>query len=461
MAEMEAKQFSLKDAIVTGLKLREKEKYDEAEKLFRQITEQLPDQAAAWLGLGQTLLDKSEASDAIIAFEHAMKSMPATGAMHHALGSAKLLVGRTYEAEAHYREAIEREPTRTEYYFNYSRTKRFTESDGVHVMIEERLNTDELQQQDRCNLHFAAGKIFDDIGLYNKAFDHFCRANEAKDADFDVQNWRELVDSSITLFDRPMLERIRAQPRSTIEVVFIVGMPRSGTTLVEQILSSHSEVFGAGELTDLNVISEELVKHAGNMKMFPHCIPDVDPTTILGLGNYYMQRIAEMTDSQVRFYCDKSPNNFVFVGLMHALFPNVRVIHCRRHPLDTLFSCYMTNFKSGQEYSYSFDNLAEYYHGYHRMMNHWQEVTGIPILAVDYESVVADQQSESRRMIEFLGLNWEDGCLQFQKNARVVKTASNWQVRQPIYRNAIDRWKHYSKHLQPLSKALNQRGIDV
>ena len=458
---MEAKQLNLKDAIAIGQELREKQNYKEAERLFRQIVEQRPDQAAGWIGLGQVLLDKLEASDAIIAFEHAMKITPASGNLHYALGSAKSLIGRTYEAEAHYRHAIELDPGQAEYYLVYSRSKKFTELDGIHLRIEELLNTPGLQQQDRCYLHFAAGKIYNDIGFYDKAFHHLYKGNGAKGAVFDVEAWRKLVASSLDLFDRATLKRLRAQPRSTIEIVFIVGMPRSGTTLVEQILSSHSEVFGAGELEDLNVISGELVKHTGNATPFPHCLLEVDPSITLGLGNYYMQRITKMANSPVRFCCDKSPNNFFFIGLMHVLFPNVRIIHCRRHPLDTLFSCYMTNFASGQEYSYSLDNLAEYYYGYHQMMNHWRDVSEIPILDVDYESVITDQQSESRRMVEFLGLNWENTCLQFQKNSRAVNTASNWQVRQPIYRHASGRWKNYSEHLQPLSEKLKLLGIEI
>ena len=271
---------------------------------------------------------------------------------------------------------------------------------------------------------------------------------------FDPVAWLGLVDDICDVFDQDMLKTLRVAHRESIELVFIVGLPRSGTTLVEQILSSHSAVFGAGELPDMGAISEDLMKRSPGVP-FPQCVEGVAPEVLVGLGNHYMDRISQGVEKRAHFFCDKAPQNFLFIGLMHLLFPNVRVVHCRRDPMDTMLSCYINDYNSGQEFTYSLDNLCHYYGGYQRLMDHWHRVSGIPILDVEYASMVSDQERQTRRVLNFLGLPWEDQCLEFQNTARAVATASNWQVRQPIYQSSVGRWRHYEKHLQSLKQQLS------
>jgi len=456
--------FKLKDAIAKGRELRNAGQLDEAYRVFEQISRQVPHRAAGWIGMGQISLDQFKAGEAVIALERAMNAGGPTAELQHALGSAKSLLGRMPEAKTHYDEALKLKPRNADFYHNYVRIKKFSKDDTIQEEIEAFLAEPDLSDKERCHLHFAAGKVYDDLRQFDDAFDHFRRGNEFKHASFDRAQWTGLIDRIIEFFDAPTIERIRAQARPTKSLVFIVGMPRSGTTLIEQILSSHSQVFGAGELPDLNAISGELVKLTGAVNRFPECLANVDAKTFMGLGNFYLQRVGEMAaeanHSKTTVSVDKAPNNFAFIGLMHALFPDVRVVHCRRDPLDTCLSCYMTNFKKGQEYAYNFGDLAHYYGEYRRLMRHWESVATIPMINIDYESVVADQEGMSRQLIDFVGLDWEDRCLDYQSNRRVVATASSWQVRQPIYKGSMRRWKNYELPLKPLIEALRTHGVD-
>lgn len=452
--------LSLQEAIRSGKSLRDAGDLQGAESVFREISEKLPANPAGWVGLGQVLLDQFRATESIEALGEAMLRLGQSASLHHAMGVALSLAGRIGEAEQHYREAIALEPQRAEFYHSYARAKVFVEADGLHLRIEQLLNNATLTLADRCQLHFAAGKVYDDLGLYNTAFDHFQRGNRMKGAVYDRDRWNRLVDRSIEFFDRSTLKALRPRHESASTLVFVVGMPRSGTTLIEQIASAHTNVFGAGELNDLNLMSAQLAAQAGSEKPYPECITGVTDETFAALAQQYLfKRASECSSSTATVYCDKTPNNFFFIGLVHALFRNVRIVHCRRNPLDTLLSCYMTNFGVGQEYSYDLENLAHYYAGYRRMMGHWVSVSSIPILEMDYESLVLSQESESRRLIEFLGLDWQPACLEFQKNERIVATASNWQVRQPIYQRSLKRWKRYCEQVQPLANELARIGV--
>jgi len=235
--------------------------------------------------------------------------------------------------------------------------------------------------------------------------------------------------------------------------VFIVGMPRSGTTLVEQILASHPMVHGAGELDYMRRIMQTLPERLGVQRPIPECAANIDTALAERIAEEHLQHLREHSASALRI-TDKTPSNFLRLGLIALLFPKARIIHCQRDPLDTCLSCYFLRFGQGQAFAYDLDDLGRYYRDCARLMEHWRRVLPSPLLEVPYEALVADQEGWSRRLIAFLGLDWDDRCLAFYRSERQVKTASVWQVRQPVYASSIGRWRRYAKHLGPLFAAL-------
>jgi hypothetical protein len=240
--------------------------------------------------------------------------------------------------------------------------------------------------------------------------------------------------------------------------IFIIGMPRSGTTLVEQILSSHPLVYGGGELETINhIVFNELLKDVKRDDQLPSYSKQLERLDQHGaerLCDLYLAHISELAGDEPRV-TDKMPGNFFHLGLIALLFPQARIIHCRRQPFDLCLSCYFQNFVGPHYYAWNLENLGRYYQQYMRLMDHWRATLPIALLEVDYEEIVDDQEGVSRRLIDHCGLPWDEGCLDFHQNQRRVETASKWQVRQPIYRRSVDRWKNYEQFLGPLKQGLD------
>jgi hypothetical protein len=233
--------------------------------------------------------------------------------------------------------------------------------------------------------------------------------------------------------------------------VFVIGMPRSGTSMVEQILASHSQIFGAGELNTLNRTARMFDRPDG--PTFPETHMTLDKTDLEGLGGAYVNQLAEQHQGH-SYVVDKTPTNFLYAGFLRLILPNARVIHCVRNPMDTCVSCHNLLFGIGQEYSYNQEELGRFYRAYARLMEHFDLVMPGKMLKIRYEDVVESQEFETKRMLEFLDLPWEDACLAFHKTERSVLTSSSGQVRRPLYKSSVARWKRYEKHLGPLIEAL-------
>ena len=233
-------------------------------------------------------------------------------------------------------------------------------------------------------------------------------------------------------------------------------MARSGSTLVEQILSSHTDVFGAGELNDIASISNALKEKTKNKLPNPLFLLETLDTDLLGFGLSYLQRLKQLSNNTARVI-DKHPINFKYVGLILLMFPNAKIIHTNRDPLDTCLSCFFQNFTKGQHYSFNLEHLAAFYNHYQALMNHWQTLFPEKIYTLSYEKLVTQQANVTSELLNFCNLAWEDQCLSFHKNERTVTTASNFQVRQPLYTNSLKRWQHYENHLQPLMESLQYK----
>jgi hypothetical protein len=230
-------------------------------------------------------------------------------------------------------------------------------------------------------------------------------------------------------------------------------MPRSGTTLVEQIIASHPQVFGAGELCHIGAMVAGLPARLQTDTTYPECVTMLDERLARSLAEDYLEKLRALGDDAKRV-SDKMPANFFNLGLIALMFPNARVIHCRRDPLDVCLSIYFQQFAYGHNYAYDLSDIAVYYRQYKRLMHHWHAVLPLEIHEVQYEKLIADQEAVSRRLIDYCGLPWDESCLEYYKNKRAVQTMSNWQVRQPIYTHSMQRWKHYEKHLDELKEVL-------
>jgi tetratricopeptide (TPR) repeat protein len=324
----------------------------------------------------------------------------------------------------------------------------------LQQVIEAGLRSQILDRADHAALLFSAADMLDGLKRYDEAFAVASRANALSAKPYSAQNAELDVERMIAYFTRKRLQCLPKASYRSERPVFIVGMPRSGTSLVEQVLASHPAVFGAGELDFVDrVFRGTLGMLKAKLGEYPECLDALSVHKADGMAQFDLEPLALMNRDAARV-TDKLPLNFLHLGLIASLLPGARVIHCMRDPLDTCLSCHMTDLVMGHEFKFDLRHLGHFYRQYQRLMNHWKQVLDLPILDVQYEQLVDDAQGQARRMIQFLGLPWDERCLQFHKTRRSVATASTEQVRQPMYRTSVQRWRNYQKHLGPLREAL-------
>ncbi len=372
------------------------------------------------------------------------------------LGACLNVMGRFEEAEASLRRALEIDPRLAAAHENLARTRRFGESDRRHVeRLEGLASQPNVSNADRVHLHFALGKMLDDMGEYERAMQHFVRGNalEHERMTYDAEAGRAFVARSCATFSAELVEEKRPLGSASDLPIFIVGMPRSGTTLVEQILASHPGVYAGGELEFFADASVRLPERLGGTKPYPECVSALDAATVDSLCSAYLADLRERM-GEARRFTDKNPFNFAHLGLIMLAFPNARVIHCRREPMDLALSIYFQHFARRHDFAYSFADIAEYHRQYQQLMAHWHAVFPGRILDLRYEDLVADLETTARTMLDYLDLHWDERCLAFHQTQRPVGTASHWQVRQPLYAHAVERWRHYAPYLDELRAAL-------
>ncbi len=306
--------------------------------------------------------------------------------------------------------------------------------------------------EERMDAHYTLGEYFDRYGQYDLAFKHMTAGNALRPTRYDAARTRRAVDIMEATTTREFMERAPRSTRTSALPVFIVGMPRSGTTLIEQVLGRHSRVHAAGELLDIQNIGREIDQTLGAPEGFPACMSRIGVADLDRRADAYLERLRGF-DATAERVIDKLPANWMFLGLIAQMLPGARIIHARRHPLDTCLSCYQQNFSYGLDFSLRLETLADHYLDYRRLMRHWQSVLTLPMIEVVYEEHIEDPEGTARRLVEFLGLAWEDQCLD-HRSERIVRTASYEQVRQPIYRGSVARWKRYATHLAVLESRL-------
>ena len=413
-----------------------------------------PDFAMAHYNRGVALDELRRPEEAIEAYENAIRLDPAYADAHNNLGFSLQELGRAEEAIAAYRKTLELKPDYAAAHLHLSMIVPEENSIGV---IHRLLKRDSNTAIDISLYHFALGNIYNSLAQYDSAFAHYQLGNQAKRNTFSYESsdYSSYVDALIENFDEPFFNRI---PKSTIDTelpVFIIGLPRSGSTLVEQVLSSHSLVYGAGELTTMGRLERSLAAELEPGSDYPANIHTINIELINKYAQLYLDELTGIPANILRV-SDKDPGNFHRIGLIKTLFPDARIIHCERNPVATCLSIYFNYFSEGNEYSFDLNELRQYYRDYHRLMQHWSTLFDADILQVSYEELVSEQESVTRKMLQHIGLEWEPACLDFHLNRRAVRTASSVQVRQPLYQSSLERWKHYQDHLGPLLEIVEQ-----
>ncbi|WP_192183494.1 tetratricopeptide repeat-containing sulfotransferase family protein [Mesorhizobium amorphae] len=412
-----------------------------------------PDLVEALCALGDAYNSFDKGEMGLPLFEKALRVDRDHPMARLGLPRALASLGRMDEAAAHLKETIDRRIAVPAAYSVLVRTHKFTEEPPELAAILTELQDPDHGSEGVATLHHAAGKLLNDLGRYKEAIDHFKKGNQAGGQRFDVQSYRRWVDALIETFT-PDLVASRIAPGNVSEVpVFVVGMPRSGTTLTEQICASHPNVHGAGELTKLRRTSNGLDLRSGSGISPDEAIASMTPQLSRALAAEHLAYLRERAPDALRIV-DKMPHNFELVGLIGILFPNARIIHCRRDAIDNCISCFVLQFSEAHSYSADLETLGLYYREYDRLMRHWDKIFPGRIFENRYETLIENQEKQSRCLIDYLGLPWDDTCLRFFDRGGSVNTYSNWQVRQPIYTSSVKQWTKYESEIQPLIDAL-------
>ncbi len=437
-----------------GNALRELGRPEDAISRYEQALAIQPDFAMAHYNLGIALDELGRPEEAVTRYEKALAIQPDYAEAHNNLGNALDELGRQKDAITHYEQALAIKPDYAEAHRHLTNIKPKQEQISI---IEKLLKSPSLSEIDAMHYHFALGNIYNDVEKFNKAFEHYNKANtlKRKTITYDPQNYSAYVDRLIEAYSKGYFQEIAACGSNSELPVFIVGMPRSGTTLVEQIVSSHPQVYGAGELASFGHIEDAIAIQFKASNPYPECMPLCNESMTLKFSKKHLEKLENYSHDAKRT-TDKMPGNFIRIGLIKTLFPKARIIHCQRNALDTCTSNFLNYFVVGHEYSFDLNELGQYYLDYERLMAHWGSLFPSEILGVQYEELVMNQEKISRQLIEYIGLEWDDRCLDFHKNKRAVRTSSSVRVRQPIYTHSINRWKHYEEHLAPLIAILHR-----
>ena len=425
----------------------------EAIELLRRLTALLPQDAGLYLKIADMLVDCGQLDESLALYDIAIELKPTDPLAYFNKGVALQALGRDEDAVACYRKAHEVGPNQTGYYRLIS-LRTFTSDDDQDVLALKRqaAATDERGLQGRIDAQFSLGKVYDDLGEYAQAFEHLSIGNQLKRSkvDFSLEQQRLQVAKIIALFTPGFMERFRKAQKSTRRPIFIVGMPRSGTTLLEQMLAAHPEIYGAGELSIMQTIALEVGARWGRRDdRFPGTDAELNADFAGAAARY--DRLTERFPLGNKRLTDKMPQNFMFLGLMDLMFDDYTVINCRRHPVATGFSCYQHAFnKNNMPFSYDLAEIAGYYKLYAGLMEHWHKLLPGKILDVNYEDMVKDPEKQLRRVLAHCDLEYDAACLEFHTLQRPVQTASSSQVRKPLYGSAVEKWKHYEPYLQPL-----------
>ena len=441
-----------------GTALQELGRRPEAVARYRRAIRLRPDYAEAQGRLGTVLLEQGQLEEATARLERAIQLDPAYAEAHNNLGSALLDQGRFDEAAVRFEQAIRLRPTYAEAYFNRAELPTYRPDAAERAALEALVADDgPLPPAKAPFIHFALARALEEAGEPARAFQHLLTGNALKrrQIGYDEAATHDLFRRIAAVFDADLFARRPNTGTPSTIPIFVLGMPRSGSSLIEQILASHPLVQGGGELTTLVMVATGAAGGRGRPLAYPEDIPALDDAALRRLGGAYLADVPPLAPGKTRL-TDKMPYNFLTLGLIPLILPGARIIHTERDPADTCVSCFSKLFPFSQAFSYELGELGRYYRAYHTLMAHWRAVLPAgALLDVSYEAVVEDLESQARRLIAYCGLPWDDRCLDFHRTRRAVRTASAAQVRQPVFRSSLARWRRFEPWLAPLLGALN------
>ncbi len=475
----------------------ESSQFDSAERLLKRAIDLAPDFIAPLLDLGKILRDQERYLDAIVYLERAISLCPQAqvqpqvqaqtlillascyapiGRIEEAikrytmclelnpdhpaallgLGHTLKTSGRVAEGIKSYRRCLSVKPENGETYWSLANLKTFSFTSDEIANMEKWLATEKLDDNSRVNFLFALGKAHEDKADFEQAWHYYKSGNDQQRmrVSYDPVQTEVLNDAIINVFDEELFAKYANSGHVSPAPIFILGLPRSGSTLLEQVLASHSMVEGTAELSYLSRVITSVNRNQVNGIKYPEAIRELNSKHLQTLGEDYL-RLAQIHRHENKvFFIDKMPNNFPHIGMLQLMLPNAKIIDARRHPFDACLGNFRQLFAKGQAFTYDLQEIAEYYLQYQRLMDHWDTVLPGKVLHVQYEEVVTDFENQIRRLLEFCGLPWEDQCLQYYNSSRAVRTASSEQVRQPIYKTSLNFWRNYEMHLDELFSVL-------
>lgn len=438
-----------------GNVLKQQGKLDDAIASFRRAISVEPNYYEAHYNLGVVLQAQGKLEDAVESYHKALSLQPGLAEAYNNSAMIFNELGEMDKAVTYFKKALSLKPTYAEAYKNLSLIVRHTENnDDIREMEDIFNNIQDIPDKDRSTLGFALGKAFEDLGDYSKAFTYILQANSLKRGlyKYSIQNDRDFFERIRKTFTSDFFSLNHGSGIRDRVPIFILGMPRSGTTLVEQILASHQLVFGAGELEILAELITVFCRDEKAIK-FPECVVNLDKTSFGRMGSEYIAKIKKYSN-HAEFITDKMPYNFLYIGLIKTILPNAKIIHCVRDPMDNCYSIFKTGFTRDNSYAYDMTELGQYYNLYRNLMAHWEKVLPGFMYTIRYEEVVANQRRQTENLLHFCELSWDDACLSFYNTERRVSTASLAQVRQPIYNDSVELWKRYENQLEPLRKEI-------
>jgi len=427
---------------------------DKAKKSFKNILNMEPKNGLIWAEYGTVLTKLARYSDGKDAYLKALEFKPNSPRVYLSLGHVYKTMGEIDNSINSYKSTIKQNNLSGEAYWSLANLKTYSFTNDEIKNMEATLDT-EISDIERCQMHFALGKAYEVKKDYNNSFINYSKGNRVKKGLIKYSS-RETSEKTKKVLDFFIEENISSLSNSSIldrDPIFVLGMPRSGSTLVDQIISSHSMVDGTQELPNIIKIAAEL--NSDSDDNYPEALKDLKSNELSALGLDYIRETKWARES-APFFIDKMPNNFIHIGLIKTILPNAKIIDTRRDAMDTCFSCFKQFFARGQLFTYSLEDLGNYYVDYIKAMNHWHKVYGEDIYTVHYDNVINNTESTIRELIEYCELPFEDNCLEFYKSSRPVKTPSAEQVRQPIYKSGLNYWKNYADFLSPLKKIIDE-----
>ncbi|MEM6566878.1 MAG: sulfotransferase [Planctomycetota bacterium] len=438
----------------------QKGQFERAEQVLRKALTKHPRHPRLSANLIAALENQGRAADALRVSAAVVEANPDDAQCRNNHGALLKFAGHLDEAREEFRRAVELAPDYASAWRNLAGLKTFDDPDdpdltAMRALLEKVPRRDER----KTALYFAVAAAYDQIGDVDEAFAHFERGNRhhRAGAPFRIDDVRSLFEDTIAHQTADLVQRGPVPGASDAAPILIVGMPRSGSTLVEQILASHPDAAGVGEVPDL---VRTMQPYATDPRFRVRAIAALGDADIASIGRAYANSL-ERREPDAKRVVDKFLTNFVHLGTLRRALPNARFVYVRRRPMDCGFGCYRTLFTSNVPYTYALDDIAAVYAETERLMEHWRQVLPEALVEVDYEAIVADQEGETRRLLDAVGLEWSDACLRFHETERRVNSASSTQVRRPLYASAVGRWKPYERHLRPLAAAFQANGVEI